>query len=52
MLLLFKNEACRLLGDNWHTRRVMCLDGKREVKEREIKREVAKGLVERVPWIS
>lgn len=38
IFLLFKSEACSLLGDNWHTRRVMCLDWKGKSKKEE-KRE-------------
>lgn len=42
LLLLFKSEACCLLGDNWHTRRVMCLDRKEESKKKRKKKRVGK----------
>lgn len=58
LLLLFKSEACCLLGDNWHTRRVMCLDRKEESKKKRKKRVgKLKGTWplchnERMQWIS
>lgn len=52
MLLLFKNEACSLLRDNWHTRRVMRLDGRGKSKEERLKEKVVKGLMERMLGIA